>query len=96
MRCSHWLPGVSLLLLTAASVHADPRWWWNDVRVTNNPGNSVTPHVMVPGYYSMGLPGSIFIAWADDSVSAGVAQVYVTEQCAGLSILTSKRLPSTC
>ena len=40
--------------------------------------------------------GRAAIAWADDSVSAGVAQVYATEQCAGLSILTSKKLASTC
>jgi hypothetical protein len=40
--------------------------------------------------------GRAAIAWADDSVSPGVAQVYVTEQCAGTSILTSKALPSTC
>ena len=40
--------------------------------------------------------GRAAVSWADDSVSPGVAQVYVTEQCAGLSILTSKNLPSTC
>jgi hypothetical protein len=40
--------------------------------------------------------GRAAIAWADDSASAGVAQVYVTEQCAGTSIWTSKALPSTC
>ncbi|MGZ6826180.1 MAG: hypothetical protein ACXVGH_05260, partial [Mycobacteriales bacterium] len=40
--------------------------------------------------------GRAAIAWADDSASPGVAQVYVTEQCAGLSILTSKALTSTC
>jgi hypothetical protein len=40
--------------------------------------------------------GRAAIAWADDSVTPGVAQVYVTEQCAGLSILTSKKLIRTC
>lgn len=40
--------------------------------------------------------GRAAIAWADDSQSPGVAQVYVTEQCAGTSILTSKALASTC
>lgn len=40
--------------------------------------------------------GRAAIAWADDSASPGVAQVFVTEQCAGVSILTSKPLTSTC
>jgi hypothetical protein len=40
--------------------------------------------------------GRAAVAWADDSVSPGVAQVYVAEQCGGLSILTSKRLTRTC
>jgi hypothetical protein len=40
--------------------------------------------------------GRAAVAWADDSVQPGVAQIYVTEQCAGRSILTSKALPSTC
>jgi hypothetical protein len=40
--------------------------------------------------------GRAAVAWADDSVTPGVAQVYVTEQCAGLSILTSKGLANTC
>ena len=40
--------------------------------------------------------GRAAIAWADDSVTPGIAQVYVTEQCAGPSILTSKALANTC
>src|SRR3954468_9823109 len=40
--------------------------------------------------------GRAAVAWADDSVTPGIAQVYVAEQCAGLSILTSKRLSRTC
>jgi hypothetical protein len=40
--------------------------------------------------------GRAAIAWADDSVSPGIAQVYVTEQCSGLSIYTSKKIARTC
>jgi len=40
--------------------------------------------------------GRAAIAWADDSVQPGIAQVYVTEQCAGTSIRTGKALTNTC
>jgi hypothetical protein len=40
--------------------------------------------------------GRAAVAWADDSASPGVAQVYATEQCAGRSILTSRTLTNTC
>jgi hypothetical protein len=40
--------------------------------------------------------GRAAIAWADDFGTAGTAQVYVTEQCAGTSILTSRKRTSTC
>ena len=40
--------------------------------------------------------GRAAIAWADDSAAGGVGQIYVAEQCAGTSILTSKSLTSTC
>ncbi|MDX6215872.1 MAG: hypothetical protein QOG99_1456 [Frankiales bacterium] len=44
---------------------------------------------------AMSPDGRAAVAWADDSVSAGVAQVYVTEQCAGPSVFT-RTLASTC
>jgi hypothetical protein len=40
--------------------------------------------------------GRAALAWADDAASPGVAQIYVTEQCAGTSILTSKTLTNNC
>ena len=41
---------VALLLLLASSAHADPRWWWDDMRLTATPADSVMPHVTIPGY----------------------------------------------
>ncbi|MGZ4209831.1 MAG: hypothetical protein ACXVQX_04485 [Actinomycetota bacterium] len=40
--------------------------------------------------------GRAAIAWADDSETAGVAQIYVTVQCAGISATTGKSLRNTC
>lgn len=40
--------------------------------------------------------GRAAVAWADDSAVPGAAQIYVAEQCAGLSLLTTKALTNTC
>lgn len=40
--------------------------------------------------------GRAAIAWADDSLSAGIGQIYVTVQCGGTSAKTGGGLKSTC
>ena len=46
----------------AAAASADPRWWWNDLRLTNTATESITPHLVTPGYAPGGAGfGNIFI-----------------------------------
>ncbi|MCU1462560.1 MAG: hypothetical protein JWO37_2635 [Acidimicrobiales bacterium] len=40
--------------------------------------------------------GRAVIAWADDSQAAGVGQIYVTIQCAGLNVWNGRKLTTTC
>jgi hypothetical protein len=40
--------------------------------------------------------GRAAIAWADDTASPPAAQIYVSEQCDGVSAMTGNRLASTC
>lgn len=40
--------------------------------------------------------GRAAIAWSDDTVAPPAAQIYVTEQCDGVSLTTGNALPTTC
>lgn len=70
---------VSLVVLVAATTaRADPRWWWNDVRVTNNPGDSYVPHVAPIRYQPGGLANAVFVAWQDESDGGGDTEIWFT------------------
>ena len=67
------------LLAIAAAARADPRWWWDDVRLTSTPTDSITPHVCVPGY-AMRPPGAngVFVVWAEVDPAEGDLEIWMT------------------
>src|SRR5688572_7940463 len=66
-------------LLAAASASADPRWWWHDQRLTFNATDSVTPHVVVPGYATGGANANgIFVTWAEVDPAGGDLEIWMT------------------
>ena len=71
---------VALLLLLASSAHADPRWWWDDMRLTATPADSVMPHVTIPGYaFGGGTVGgrAAFVAWSERDPVDGDLEIWM-------------------
>lgn len=88
-------PALGLVLaLLASATSADPRWWWDDVRVTATGTESVTPHVVTPGYATGGAGfGTIFLTWAEMDPAQGDYEIWVTASFdAGCTFCEATRL----
>jgi hypothetical protein len=63
----------------AVASRADPRWWWDDVRLTATPTDGITPHICVPGYASGGAGANgVFITWAEVDPVGGDLEIWMT------------------
>lgn len=80
---AHRSPAVAGLalagILLAGDAAADPRWWWNDLRLTDTPTESITPHLVAPGYATGGAGGSaVFVVWSEIDAVGGDLEVWMT------------------
>jgi hypothetical protein len=69
-----------LVLVAAHPASADPRWWWDDMRLTETPTDSVMPHVVVPGY-ALGSGATagkaVFVTWAEVDPAEGDLEIWM-------------------
>lgn len=73
------LAAALAMLAGAGTVKADPRWWWDDFRLTTTAADSITPHIVAPGYATGGAGGSaVFITWAEVDPAEGDLEIWMT------------------